>query len=235
LAFYYGVQRQRPAGGSILLANGTRTSSVYDAAGQLLRLANLNADLDVLSQFDYTYDGAGNRVGVVEADARRGTWSYDPAGQLIGEQRSGPVSFHVTYAYDAVGNRLWEADVTQGRTTHVYGAGHQLQRSMNAAGVTTYAYDADGNRLTQATSSALTSYVWDAQSRLLATQESSGPRFTFAYNPVGQRTRRESAAETRQFVYDQLKPLLETEASGQTALRVAVHGFTTAGRGRVAR
>ena len=33
------------------------------------------------------------------------TWSYDPIYRLTNEQRGGPNSYNVSYAYDAVGNR----------------------------------------------------------------------------------------------------------------------------------
>ncbi len=46
----------------------------------------------VLSVFTYTYDNAGNRTAVAEANGDRVTWSYDAASQLLREQRGGTES-----------------------------------------------------------------------------------------------------------------------------------------------
>jgi YD repeat-containing protein len=37
----------------------------------------------------YKHDGFGNRTSVLESSGDRVTWTYDPANQLLNEQRSG--------------------------------------------------------------------------------------------------------------------------------------------------
>jgi len=44
------------------LANGTRASYSYDAADQVLRLANVTSAATTISSFAYLYDPAGNRT-----------------------------------------------------------------------------------------------------------------------------------------------------------------------------
>ena len=88
--------------------NATYTSYSYDLAGQLVSLANAQADGTVNSRFDYTYDNLGRRT---EVDTLDGTWSYeyDLTGQLTGAvfASTNPdiESQDLTYVYDAAGNR----------------------------------------------------------------------------------------------------------------------------------
>src|SRR5262249_5565818 len=71
------------------MPNGLRASYTWDVADQLTHLANMTAAGITTSTFDYAYDPAGNRLGVIEATAVRVSWVYDPNYQLIQEIRSG--------------------------------------------------------------------------------------------------------------------------------------------------
>jgi YD repeat-containing protein len=64
-------------------ANGTRVSYTFDDAGRLTRLTNLSSSITTLSSFAYAYDGADNRMHVMEADGNRVTWAYDRLYQLL--------------------------------------------------------------------------------------------------------------------------------------------------------
>jgi YD repeat-containing protein len=55
---------------------------------------------------------------VKESSGDRTTWTYDNAGQLEREHRSGGTAFVVTYSYDGAGNRLTQTD-SGVRTTYV--------------------------------------------------------------------------------------------------------------------
>ena len=101
------VRREQPRNRAAP-ANGVRVSNIYDNADRLLLLANLGTGGTTLSSFAYTYNPAGNRTQVVEVDGSVVTWSYDPTYQLTNEQRSGPNSYNITYAYDAA----WQSDAT---------------------------------------------------------------------------------------------------------------------------
>ena len=63
--------------------NGTYTTYDYDLAGQLLSLVNFDADDNVNSQFDYTYDAVGRRTSLTSL-AGTTTYRYDSIGQLVG-------------------------------------------------------------------------------------------------------------------------------------------------------
>ena len=129
------------------LANGVLVSNTYDNADRLLLLANLGAGGTTLSSFGYTYNPVNNRTKVVEVDGSVVTWSYDPTYQLTIEQRGGPNSYNISYAYDGVGNRTLMVN-GGAATTYVYNSANELATSQTSAGITTYTFDADGNLLT---------------------------------------------------------------------------------------
>ena len=91
------------------LANGTRTSTTYDAADRTIWVFNDKSDGSAVSSFHYSYDAGGRRTRVVEADGDTVTWTYDQADQLLLESRNGPtavVVYNNTFTYDYAGNRL---------------------------------------------------------------------------------------------------------------------------------
>jgi len=163
------------------LANGTSATYVYDAAGNAARVANVRSDQSVISIFDYSYDAVGNRIGVVENNGDRVTWSYDALYQLTREQRSGASAYDITYTYDAVGNRLTE--VAGGAiTTHTYDAADELlTETARDSSVTTYSYDSNGNLVLVDAEGSLTTYAWDGEDRLvrLGPEEWGAAFFTY--------------------------------------------------------
>ena len=60
----------------------------------------------MLSDFQFGYDHAGNRLTTLESSGARVTWNYDPVNQLTGDQRSGTGAYDRSFSYDANGNRL---------------------------------------------------------------------------------------------------------------------------------
>ena len=129
---------------AIFLANSTQASYTYDNASQTLLLANLTTGGSTLSSFNYKYNGAGNRLRVLEVDGSLVTWTYDPTYQLTNESRSGANSYNITYSYDPVGNQtLMSSSGTP--TTYTYNAASQMATSQTSAGLTTSTYDGSGN------------------------------------------------------------------------------------------
>jgi uncharacterized protein RhaS with RHS repeats len=102
-------------------ANTAIAETGYDAGGRISVVRNLKSDRSVISIFTYSYDNAGSRTAVGEADGDLVTWSYDEIYQLTREQRSGSVQerYDVTYTYDEVGNRLARVE-GRTRTTYSY-------------------------------------------------------------------------------------------------------------------
>lgn len=191
------------------LANSTRASYSYDAANQLLKVANIRSDASTISAFTYKYDPMGNRTRVVEADGSRVTWSYDNIYQLTREWRTGTTPFAATYSYDATGNRRTklESGVT---TTYTCDAANQLLTLKDITGTTTYAYDANGNQRVQHTGSERTTFAWDYESRPTTVRLAAGTITTFSYDADNRRVQKQNSAASAKYVWDLDAMLLET-------------------------
>jgi len=164
----------------------------YDAAARLTWRANLKSDDSLVSSFNYNYDNADNRTGMLEGAGGRVTWTYDATNQLTNERRTVDNAYNTTFVYDPVGNRLVK-NADGSLTTYTYDAANQLQTSRDATGVTTYTFDANGNqRIVQAPSGGLTTSTWDYENQMTLVQLSTGARVTMAYNANNRRVRKEA-------------------------------------------
>src|SRR5262249_13779346 len=112
---------------------------------------------------------AGNRLSVNELGGRSVTYTYDSLFRLASETISGDaqVNGQVSYAYDAVGNRLSRDSTVAGvvSTASSYNAN---DRSPNET------YDPNGNTIT---SSAGATYAYDFENRLVSTNSGAQYRY----------------------------------------------------------
>jgi YD repeat-containing protein len=174
------------------LADGSRTSLTYDAAGRLKSVADLKSDDSVVSSFEHECDNVGNRTSVSEANGGRVTWTYDATYQLISEQRSGASAYRQAFVYDSVGNRLVK-DEDGTLTTYTYDTANQLQTTEDAGGVTTYTFDANGNQqIVETPDGGRTTYTWDCENQTTLVELPSGAQVTIAYNADNRRVRKEA-------------------------------------------
>jgi RHS repeat-associated protein len=213
---------------AVRLANGVRASTSYDDANRTVQLTNFLAPATNLSQFNYKYDGAGNRVRVVELNGDTVTWAYDNTYQLLGERRSGVNSYAITYTYDPAGNRLTQR-ASGSPTTYAYDPANELLTARTPGGNTTYAYDKSGNQLTvSAPGNARTSFTWDIESRLTTARLATGVRNTFQYDGDGKRVLRQDSSGTLKGVWDGENIVVETDQNNVTqvvyTLEPAVYG-----------
>ena len=138
----------------------------YDDAGRISAVRNLKSDgSTVLSIFTYSYDDAGNRTAVAEADGDRVTWSYDEIHQLTQEARSGANGYAVVYNDDEVGNRLTRNE-DPNLVTYTYDAANQLTVEENLSARMTYSYDTNGNTEVINAAGNLTTYSWDVENHM---------------------------------------------------------------------
>jgi len=198
-------------------ANGTMAQHDYDAGGRLNALRNLKSDASVISIFTYTYDSIGNRLGVVEANGDRVTWSYDEAYQLTREQRSGSNAYDITYTYDGLGNRLNKIE-GGATTTYAYDAANELLTTEDASGLTTFTYDANGNTIGEVRPNAdRVTYTWDVENHLTKVELPSAVVNTITLDGDGKRRRIEDSAGLRNIVWDSENILVETDSNNATA------------------
>ena len=133
-----------------VLPNNTIASFSYDAASRQKLLYNKKSGGTRISEFQFTYDDAGNQVSVREQTPLqfvhvRVTWIYDESYQLVQEHRSGASGFQTTFTYDDNGNRLVK-EVDGVLTTSTFDGADQLISSVDSTGITTYSFDQNGNQ-----------------------------------------------------------------------------------------
>jgi YD repeat-containing protein len=180
--------------------NGSLAQHDYDDAGRISAVRNLKSDgSTVLSIFTYSYDDAGNRTGVVEANGDRVTWSYDEINQLTLEARSGANAYGLEYTYDAVGNRLTQFNGAA-TFTYTYDAANQLTLEENPSARITYSYDANGNTEGINAAGSLTTYSWDVENHMTLVELSDATLNTMTYDGDGKRRQYEDSAGLRKFV-----------------------------------
>jgi len=203
-----------PVGREILkeLDNGTRATLIYDVAGQILSVANLDDNDGTISQFQYSYDPVGNRLQETREDSDTRVFVYDPTNQLISEQRTEgeswstltgdqwgdlgvddwgllPVNNAVsgpitTYVYDPVGNRL-VLNVDGELTTSTYDHANRLINAEDVNGITTYTFDPNGNQRTIETpNNEVTTYSWSYENQLIQIEAPDDEITTQVYAPV---------------------------------------------------
>ncbi|HKO42296.1 MAG TPA: PKD domain-containing protein [Pyrinomonadaceae bacterium] len=199
---------------NLLALNGGVTNYHYDAVGNLQnyvypnavttaynynslnRLISMNASTSIstLSSYTYTLGAAGNRTSVAELGGRKVTYTYDDLYRLTSETitaDSHGINGSVSYAYDAVGNRLSRASSLSGisaynstydpndrLTSDTYDANgntkinggnnytydfenHLTSLSTEHSSLSTFIYDGDGNRVGKTVNGVTTNYLID--------------------------------------------------------------------------
>jgi RHS repeat-associated protein len=211
-----------------MLGNGVYTTYAYDAAGQLLELANRKPDTSILSRFVYAYDERDRRTTMTTTygagDPRTslaGLWiyDYDDSGQLIGW--TAPNGRQVGYHYDALGNRL---SVNDGGTNTVYTV-NTLNR-YTQVGSTVYQYDADGNVTNKVAVSGTNTFAWTADNKLSGLV---GPGLSWQnlYDALGNRRRVLNNGVSTDYVVDQsgLGSVVGAYAADTSLITRYIHGL----------
>lgn len=185
------------------LANGTTETREYDLLNRLLYLQNSNGG-GVINSFLYTIDKAGNRLAIVEQDGRQSNFKYDALYRLSREEVIDGKTRAISYAYDAVSNRLARNDSLDGTTAYEYDGNDRLLKEVANGVTTTYTYDSNGNILTKTVGTATTTYQWNVENRLIgADTDGDGINdVTNEYDGDGVRIRQTLAGEETRFLLD---------------------------------
>jgi RHS repeat-associated protein len=179
--------------------NGVVTTYKYDTAGQVTEIKAVNAaNGTVVALNDYTYDANGNRTSMTDLDGTH-TYTYDDLNRLTAAHHpaaSGLPVLDETFSYDAVGNRMSDAE----RTDYTYDGANRLVSDSSD----TYSYDANGN-LTSSTNTVtgeVRTYVYDTGNQLVAVAASTYTIATYKYDPAGRRIVKDIRGNVTQYVYD---------------------------------
>ena len=109
---------------SLTYPNGVVTSYTYDTLSRLTDLTALKG-ANVVTQWGYLYDAAGNRTRKTTTDHQE-DYGYDALYRLTDVHRTGAIGGKRTlYGYDPVGNRLQE-QTDNDATTYTYNEKNQL-------------------------------------------------------------------------------------------------------------
>ncbi|MCM2268200.1 MAG: hypothetical protein NDI60_10560 [Elusimicrobiales bacterium] len=191
------------------------TDYAYDAAGQLLAIAN-KAGGKVVAFNNYEYDLAGNRVLRKDQDGVT-KYGYDKSNRLITVE---PVPAYIpgeeAFIYDKNGNRRFD----KGAKDYKYDAANRLQGNT----VYTYTHDANGN-LTARTHKASTTtitYTYNLEQQL-AEVLTPEHRFQYKYDPLGRRLGKSVDGSPTHYIYDNEDIIAMLDGEGKV-LQTFTHG-----------
>ncbi len=167
------------------LPDGVTTTYVYDMNNNLVEEVNKDSSGNLLSEYQYVNDAAGNRVQALETTLQADgslaqtkiIYKYDALGRVIEEQSQdltgGQPQFNYTtnYTYDLAGNRISMVTLTSAgttTTTYTYNGNDELLTAASSAGtVTTYSYDANGSLLLeQVNGQTVEQFTYNLENRL---------------------------------------------------------------------
>lgn len=183
----------------------------YDLAGRLVTVTDASGETRL------TYDGAGNRTGILYPNGVRTAYTYDSRHRLTGiEHRDGSNALLASFAYnlDPTGarTRLTESG---GRTVdYTYDALYRLTAETDSVhGLTTYSYDEVGNRTQMAQGGVTTRYLYDAADRLLS--RSTGViTHTYTYDGLGNLIQDDDGGTQTTYAYDVRSRLISQVQAG---------------------
>ena len=179
----------------------------YDTAGQ--RLSNKSSTQPLNAQGKPQTDASGNPVLTTRTEKYQksdGSSGYDALNRLTNvDYGDGQTQ---SYSFDAMGNRLSRVDSAAGTTTSAYNAANMLL-STGGYGASGFSNDADGNTL----SGNGRTNTWDSQNRLVSCIL-NGTTSTYKYGADGLRRQSTKNGVSTDFAYNGTMMVREGRASG---------------------
>jgi RHS repeat-associated protein len=179
---------------SLSYPNGVVTTYAHDDARRLLQIRTENPQNEVLLSQTYQRAVTGHRQAVTEQDGTARTYSYDLLYRLTEERvtdAAGALAYQNTFTYDPVGNRLGQerlaADGAVETIAYSYDERGRLLSEVSGLRHVTYGWDANGNRVSRSGtaadgSDAGTTYSWDLENRLAAVVLADGTAVAHRYD-----------------------------------------------------
>jgi RHS repeat-associated protein len=165
------------------MGNGSTRSRSWYVSGRLQSMTTRRADLGILQDVEYFYDGAGNLDHEMDrAKGRPNAFSYDAFDRLLEEQTTSPGS----YQYDAIGNLVQAGFKYE----------NDQPRAISSDGQFGYHYDDAGRRIskTRANGSGLeidyTRFGLPQELRTLGAGGAISDVMTLSYDAAGRRVRK---------------------------------------------
>ncbi|WP_228487890.1 RHS repeat-associated core domain-containing protein [Rhodocyclus gracilis] len=159
---------------------GCSESRQYDELNRVTRI------IDALNgETSFTYDLAGNRLTVKDAEAKTWSFAYDDLGRLSSETDHSAKT--ISYKPDEAGNIYEKTNRLNEVTRYTFDNGNRLTRVdyLKDGSAETFGYDAAGNRNAAANSVVSYAFNWDRLNRLSSKVDSRGKSMSFTYDKVG--------------------------------------------------
>jgi RHS repeat-associated protein len=183
--------------------NGTKEFYDYDERDRVKEILLKNSSGTVLRDLDYVFNDASqvtNLTTTISGTPDSVGYSYDDAGQLTLEDRSG-TSLDISYTYDANGNR---ATKTLGGVTDTYNylVADKLENIYRGGSkIKDYAYDDNGNTIFLWESGVgAKAFTYDAENRISAI--SGAYTASYSYNGLDTRVSKTEASVSTNFRRD---------------------------------
>ncbi len=194
----------------------------YDMRDRVTRVTFENASGDPVLQFDYARDPSGKILSVVALDGSRVDFTYDAAGRLIDERRTGDFPGDVAWTLDPVGNVLSRTSDALGTTSFAYDADDRLTEEAGPAGTVSFQYDAAG-RLVGQSGAHNVAYDWSADDRLAGFTDDTGAHYNLGYDWDGLLVDRSGPGGEERYLQDRSGDLSRiVEVAGPAAARLPI-------------
>jgi len=174
-------------------AESVATRYEYDALGRMTAVVEnyrpgYDPDEETNVRTEYSYDGVGNRLEILDGNSHSTNFTYDDLGRLLTETDA--LDHTTTYSYDAAGNRASLEDANGYTTTFSYDGLNRLTGidypSPDAD--VSFTYDAAGNRVEMTDGVGTTEWDYDALSRPTSVTDPFDDTVGYEYDGLGNRT-----------------------------------------------
>ncbi|WP_434644479.1 LysM peptidoglycan-binding domain-containing protein [Achromobacter piechaudii] len=195
------------------LARLVLTSHAAVSAYRVSNILNLVANGTKTVIESVTYDELGNKLSSTNGAGEATYFRYDLRGNVTGVRKPG-VATELRTAYDARGNKTFEADANGNASTWAYDYFGRLVAHTDIGG-------------------AKYSYIYDNASQLLKQTNTRGQSLTYAYDAAGQMTRITdgSLSKVTDYAYDHAgNKVRERTAQGTTVYQSNVMAYDALGR-----